>query len=51
MSSVIERLEQSRNLSDGELLELLQTDRYDAELAAAADRKRREIYKDEVYIR
>lgn len=39
------------SLSDFELGSLLECDSYDAELAEAADKIRREIYGDEVYIR
>lgn len=47
----IEKLITYRNLSDNELVALLQNDNYDNELFSAADKKRREIYGDEVYIR
>lgn len=47
----IERLADERNLSDAELKEILETDRFDSELYLSADKKRREIYGDEVYIR
>lgn len=48
---LIEKLAAERNLSDGELKELLDSKEYDQSLFAAADRKRREIYGDEVYLR
>ena len=48
---MIEKLANTRNLSDNELTALLQSDNYDNELFSAADKKRREIYGDEVYIR
>lgn len=47
----IEKLITDRDLSDKELTALLQSDHYDNELFSAADKKRREIYGDEVYIR
>ena len=49
--TLIEKLAAERNLSDGELKELLGSKEYDQSLFAAADRKRREIYGDEVYLR
>lgn len=48
---MIEKRANTRNLSDNELTALLQSDNYDNELFSAADKKRREIYGDEVYIR
>lgn len=39
------------DLSDASLKLLLQSERWDSSLAAAADEKRREIYGDEVYLR
>lgn len=48
---MIEKLITDRNLSDNELNVLLQSDSYDNALMSAADKKRREIYGDEVYIR
>ncbi|MGN0542071.1 MAG: [FeFe] hydrogenase H-cluster radical SAM maturase HydE [Acutalibacteraceae bacterium] len=50
-TTLIEKLAAERNLSDGELKELLGSKEYDQSLFAAADRKRREIYGDEVYLR
>ena len=47
----IEKLIADRDLSDKELTALLQSDNYDNELFSAADKNRREIYGDEVYIR
>lgn len=47
----VETLCATRNLPDNALESLLLTDRFDAELTDAADRKRREIYGDEVYLR
>lgn len=49
--TLIEKLSAERNLSDGELKELLDSKECDQSLFAAADRKRREIYGDEVYLR
>lgn len=49
--TLIEKLSAERNLSDGELKELLNSKESDQSLFAAADRKRREIYGDEVYLR
>lgn len=49
--TLIEKLSAERNLSDGELKELLDSKESDQSLFAAADRKRREIYGDEVYLR
>lgn len=46
-----EKLAATRNLSDGELRQLLETDEFDEVLFFLADKKRREIYGDEVYIR
>ena len=48
---MIEKLITDRNLSDNELNVLLQSDSYDNALMSAADKKRRESYGDEVYIR
>lgn len=49
--TLIEKLSAERNLSDGELKELLDSKESDQSLFAAADGKRREIYGDEVYLR
>lgn len=49
--TLIEKLSAERNLSDGELKKLLDSKESDQSLFAAADRKRREIYGDEVYLR
>lgn len=49
--TLIEKLSAERNLSDGELKELLDSKESDQSLFAAADRRRREIYGDEVYLR
>ncbi len=48
---LVETLYTSRDLPDSALKSLLETDRFDAELAEAADKRRREIYGDEVYLR
>lgn len=48
---LIKKLSEERNLSDCELKELIESGEYDETLFAAADKKRREIYGDEVYIR
>lgn len=51
MIDLTEKLKSERNLSDAELKQLLERYEYDDILFRAADRKRREIYGDEVYIR
>ena len=48
---LIEKLYTDKNLSDDELLNILQTSEYDRLLAEKADIRRREFYGDEVYIR
>ena len=48
---LVKKLLEERNLSDCELKELIESGKYDENLFAAADKKRREIYGDEVYIR
>lgn len=47
----VKKLSEERNLSDCELKELIESGEYDESLFAAADKKRKEIYGDEVYIR
>ena len=47
----VKLLADSGNLPDEVLCALLETNEYDADLFSAADRVRREIYGDEVYIR
>ncbi|MGN0179699.1 MAG: [FeFe] hydrogenase H-cluster radical SAM maturase HydE [Monoglobaceae bacterium] len=47
----VKLLADSGNLPDEALCALLETNEYDAELFSAADRVRREMYGDEVYIR
>ena len=49
--NLVTALEQNGDLSDAELKILLETDKYDVELFAAADRVRRANYGDAVYIR
>ncbi|MCF0248207.1 MAG: [FeFe] hydrogenase H-cluster radical SAM maturase HydE [Synergistes sp.] len=44
-------MKEVQNLSDIELKTLLETDEFDSELRASADKVRREIYGDEVYVR
>ncbi len=48
---IVKRLAEDRNLTDAEFTALLETDRYDADLAAEADRVRRAVYGDAVFIR
>lgn len=49
--TITEQLEKNRNLSDEEFKILLETDFYDKELFERADKVRRSIYGDKVYIR
>lgn len=49
--SIVQQLEKNRNLSDEEFKILLETDFYDKELFERADKVRRSIYGDKVYIR
>ncbi len=49
--TLIEKLTKTCDLSDDELLKILNTDKYDNELYAAADKVRREHYGNKVYIR
>ena len=49
--SLVQKLSEERNLSDSELKALLESQSLDTALFAAADKKRREVYGDEVYIR
>ena len=51
MKNLVEILERTHDLSDAELKTIIETDVYDAELFAAADRVRRANYGDAVYIR
>lgn len=48
---MINKLEQARSLTDAEFAALLQTDQYDTQLFAAADRVRRRVFGRDVYIR
>ena len=48
---IVDTLITNKNLSDKELLELLQTDEYDEKLFKAADSVRRSVYGEDVYIR
>ncbi len=48
---IVKTLLNTRDLPDDELKHLLLTDRFDIDLAVAADQKRREIYGNEVYLR
>lgn len=48
---LVEQLSSDRNLDDSQLNLLLETDKADSALFAAADAARRRIYGDEVYIR
>lgn len=48
---VVERLFRESEVTDADLKFLIETDKFDTIAIAAADSKRREIYKDEVYIR
>ncbi len=49
--NLIETLKTTHDLTDAELKELLETDKYDEELRIAADAVRREHYGTDVYIR
>ena len=51
MSDIINKLKQTHNLTDDEFKELIETDRYDEELKTEADKVRKEIYGNKVYIR
>ncbi len=51
MCEIINKLRETRSLSNGELLELLSTTKYDDSLLSSADEVRRSIYGDKVYIR
>lgn len=51
MSDIINKLKQTHNLTDDEFRELIETDRYDEELKTEADKVRKEIYGNNVYIR
>ena len=49
--TITEQLEKNRNLSDEEFKALIETNIYDKELFERADKVRRSIYGDKVYIR
>lgn len=49
--STIEKLYRESNLSDSGLLDLIKTSEYDKILHETADKKRRELYGNDVYIR
>jgi biotin synthase len=49
--SLIETLHCTRNISDAELTALLETDQFDQELFHRADKRRREFYGTDVYLR
>lgn len=49
--NIVDRLAINHNLSDKELFDLLKTDEYDHRLFQQADKVRRDIYGDEVYLR
>ncbi len=51
MKSPVEKLREARDLSDGELRELIESGAYDDELRKSADEVRREHYGDKVYLR
>ncbi len=50
-SDLIYKLEESRNLTDSEFKTVLETDLYDNELRRLADKVRRRVYGEDVYIR
>ncbi len=51
MSDLVDKLRQSRDLSDEELTKLIETAEYDTELFARADEVRRQVYGEDVFIR
>ena len=51
MSKLIEQLREKKNLTDGQLKELIETDVYDKELFASAVDIREKAYGKDVYIR
>lgn len=51
MNQLIEKMKTTRDLSDNELRELIDSGAYDADLRAAADAVRREHYGDAVFLR
>ena len=48
---LVEKLRENRDLSDGELKELIESDKHDETLTKVADEVRRERYGDAVYLR
>ena len=51
MNKTVKMLSERRDLEDSALLEIIQSPEFDEDLRAEADRVRREVYGDEVYIR
>ena len=51
MENLVKTLAETHTLTDAEFAALLETDQYDEELAKEADKVRRSIYGDEVYLR
>jgi biotin synthase len=51
MNNLINKLSNEHNLSDDELIQLIETNEFDNELYLSADKIRREIYSDKVFIR
>ena len=51
MENLVKKLKETHNLADFEFKELIETDRYDEELKKEADKVRKEIYGNKVYIR
>ena len=49
--NIVEKLRTNKDLTDEELLHLLNTDAYDDALMKEADEVRRSVYKDEVFLR
>ena len=51
MENIVKKLKDTHNLTDAEFKELIETDRYDEELKVEADKTRKEVYGNKVYIR
>ena len=51
MENLVKKLKETHNLTDLEFKELIETNRYDEELKVDADKVRKEIYGNKVYIR
>ncbi len=51
MNNTINKLINEHNLTDDELINIIETNEYDKELHISADKVRRKIYEDKVYIR